>query len=310
MKVMIATHDQQMCGIFQYGTTLMMPLSKSKVHEYIWAPCGNPYEFMRMYDSIRPEVVIYNYHPSPLGWAHAISPSLVGRSKQLAIIHEHVLPPPPNMDGYISLDPSTPETESMFSPGWFILDYENKYPEPETPTFGSFGFGLPGKGFERMVELVQNEYDEAIIRLGIAYAYYGDADGSQARAVAQRCRDIIKKPGIVLDIHHELLEVPQLLDWLAQNSMNVFLYDFFGGRGLSSVPIYSVSSRRPIAMTKSFMFRHVYEGSDPSCFIEDRPFKDILQSGTKALDSFYTQRWSEEEMARRYDNIINRITGT
>ena len=46
----------------------------------------------------------------------------------------------------------------------------------------------PGKGFEKIITLVQNEFKEAKIKLNIPFARFGDNDGSQARKIAEQCR--------------------------------------------------------------------------------------------------------------------------
>jgi hypothetical protein len=285
---------------------MMMALQHSTNCEFIWHPVSNPGEIQAGVNAHNPDAVIYNYHPSPLGYAAYVTPSLSHRTKQFCIIHEQVIPPLPAMDALITLDPNRAEDGQLFSPGWFIIDYENRHPLSDKPTFGSFGFGFPGKGFERMVETVQNEFDEAHIRLGLAYAFYGDHAGSQARATADRCRALIRKPGVTIEISHDLLEIPDLVDWLGKNSVNVFLYDFFGDRGLSSVPIYALSSRRPLAMTKSFMFRHVYGYNDSAIFVEDSSLKNILEAGMNPLKPFY-ETLTPKRFIENYERMLEQV---
>lgn len=306
-KVLLVSHNQSQCGVYQYGQLVMMALKKSTKHQFIWGAYANPAEFWAAFNSINPDVVIYNYHVSPLGWANLVVSAVRSRAKQLLMVHEPGMGMN-GMDGHISLDPNIKEDGYTFSPGWFIINYENAHPLPTKPTFGSFGFGFPGKGFERLIETVQEQFDDAHIRLGLAYAFYGDADGNMARATAERCRQLIHKPGITLEVSHDLLEIPQLVDWLGQNSINVFLYEEFKGRGLSSVPIYAMSSRRPIALTKSYMFRHVNKNyqNHPSIFVEDSSLKAILENGMMAVEPFY-EELTEERFIQNYERMIDTI---
>jgi hypothetical protein len=300
--VLFVTHKNDHCGVYQHGTNTVDIIARhSTKYNYIHARCENIQEFNEYIAKYTPAVVIYNYHPTVLGW---ITPQ-VYNLPQLAIHHEPTMPLPPGITAIISQDPTIQETPTLFSSGRFIFDYKNKYEEPKIPTIGSFGFGLPGKGFQRLVKLVQEEYDEAIIRLHIAFATYGDAGGILAGQVAQECRDAVSKPGIGIEITHEFKDVPKLIDWLAQNTLNAFLYDHFGGRGISGPPDYALSARRPMALTRSFMFKHLFD-ANPSIFIEDLSLKEIIANGLTPLQQFY-DKWSETQLAETYDAIIGKI---
>jgi hypothetical protein len=285
--------------VYQHGyNTVNILVRKTKKYNYIHGPCENIQEFNEYLATYLPIAVIYNYHPTVLEW---ITPQAYN-IPQLAIHHEPTMPLPQGISAIISQDPTIQETSTLFSSGRFIFDYENKYPIPDKSVIGSFGFGLPGKGFQRLVKLVQKEFDAATIRLHIAYATYGDGDGILARGVAEECRRLNTKSGIDLEITHDFMDVPQLIDWLAQNTLNAFLYDSFRGRGISGPPDYALSARRPIALTKSYMFKHMWDAS-PSIFVEDMTLKQIIANGLVPLQQFY-DKWSEDQLVKTYDNII------
>jgi hypothetical protein len=153
--------------------------------------------------------------------------------------------------------------------------------------------------------LILEEFNVAKIRLHIAYATYGDASGVMARAEAEKCRKMIYKKGISLEITHAFKSIDQLIDWLAQNTLNAFLYDGFPGRGISSPPDYALSARKPMALTKSYMFKHLLD-AEPSIFIEDLSLKEIIANGLEPLQQFY-DKWSEEKLSQTYEKIITTI---
>jgi len=68
---------------------------------------------------------------------------------------------------------------------------------------------------------------------------------------------LVSKDGVKLVTSHEFLEKEQLLDFLAQNTLNAFFYDRCEGRGISSAIENALAVHRPIAITRSNMFRHV-----------------------------------------------------
>ena len=306
-KVLFVLHNEERCGVFQYGLMISRIAEKSTVHEFHTARCASPANFWDNYNRIKPDVVIYNYHPSVLGWMQGITAQLSGQVKQIGIIHEWVLPMLPGMHAQITTDPLVEETDVLFSPSWFVLNYDNEAPLPEIPTFGSFGFAFPGKGFERVVETVQEQYDIAHIRLHFASAFYGDNAGNMARETTDRCRALVRKPNITMEIGHDFMDTYTLLDWLAKNTINCFLYDGFPTRGVSTVPVFALSARRPVALTKSHMFRNMWEGSNPSIFVEDLSLQEIIDNGITASAHFYDV-WAEEKFRKKYEEIINKVT--
>jgi hypothetical protein len=304
-NVLFVTHKDKQCGVYQHGYNIISVLSKkSKRYKFIHALCSNQQELYDYIEKYIPIAIIYNYHSTVLGWISTVSSELQG-VKQLAIHHEPSQPLPPNLAAVISQDPNIQETKTLFNSGRLILDYQNIYQENEIPVIGSFGFGLPGKGFQKLIELVQLEFDVAHIKLHISYATFGDASGVMARGIAEECRKLRYKPNVTLEIGHDFMDIDQLIEWLAQNTLNAFLHDLFPGRGNSGVLDYALSARRPIALTKSYMFRHLHD-ANPSIFIGDMTLKQIINNGLVPLQQYY-DRWSEDQLVKTYDDIITNI---
>jgi hypothetical protein len=92
----------------------------------------------------------------------------------------------------------------------------------------------------------------------------------------------------------------ELLDFLASNTINIFMYDGMPGRGCSSVIDYALSVNRPIGISNSHMFRHIY--SDEICLYK-RSIADIIEKGNEYLDRF-RQLWSEDRLIQIIDNFI------
>ena len=187
-----------------------------------------------------------------------------------------------------------------------VYPYVNTTPLPSIPTVGSFGFGTPGKGFERLVDLVQEEYDVAHIRFHIPYNDVVDVGGKlYGLPTAQRCRERLYKSGVTLTITHEFLTEPQLLNFLAGNTINAFLYDTDMKVGISGPGLHALAVHRPIAITKCGMFRHLLN-TEPSICVEDLSLNEIIANGTAPLERFYTE-WSEGEFVKDYEGILERV---
>jgi hypothetical protein len=96
-----------------------------------------------------------------------------------------------------------------------------------------------------------------------------------------------------------------MLDFLAGNTVNIFLYDVHKNRGLSSVIDWALAAHRPIVINKCGMFRHIYNAK-PSICIEDSSLKDIIKNGITPLIPFYNE-WTPEKFIQRYENIIKEV---
>ena len=55
------------------------------------------------------------------------------------------------------------------------------------------------------------------------------------------------------------------------------------------------------------MFRNMWEGSNPSIFVEDLSLQEIIDNGITASAHFY-DIWAEEKFRKKYEEIINKVT--
>ena len=309
-KILILSHKQQQCGVYQFGWNIAEALRKSVQYDFVYAECSSPDEFFSIAGRIAPAAIIYNYYPSTMPW---LKRKLMQRCKvpHIGVLHEVSQRAADSADSsffqyYIAPDPTLLlKNPIVFKAGRLVSRYDNAYQLPATPTIGSFGFGTKGKEFERLITLVQKEYDEAHIRLHIPFAAFGDSAGSEARAIADRCKRLIVKQGVKLSISHDFLSTEQLLDFLAQNTLNAFFYEENKGRGISSVIDLALAVQRPIAITRSNMFRHLLSAT-PSICIEDQNLHQIVQNGFKPLMPYYKE-WCEENLIWDYERIIENI---
>jgi hypothetical protein len=302
-NVLFINHSQQQCGVYQFGKRVADIIQRSNKYNIVYTEIQNITEFNSIISKNQYKVVIYNWYPSTMTWA---SPSHVAKHKnnfvQVGIFHEV---PSDHFDYYIHADPTQESTTKTFITGRPLLNYSGVYPEINIPTIGSFGFGMGGKGYQTVVELVESEYDEAIIKLHIPYAYFGDITGEGAHYWVNLAQQKITKPNIQLQVSHDFLSTENLLEWLANNTINIFLYDEMYGRGIGSTLDYALSVKRPIALTKSYMFRHVFD-TEPSIFVEDITLKEIISNGILPLEKYYKD-WTADNLIRRYDDILEQI---
>ena len=83
--VLFINHEQQRCGVYQMGARIGTTLRSHGVTEYLetW-DLGTAILRMQIQ---KPDVVIYNWHPSTLPWAPRVIAQFPG-AKHVGLIHE------------------------------------------------------------------------------------------------------------------------------------------------------------------------------------------------------------------------------
>lgn len=308
-KVLFVTSQNKQCGVYQYGRVLFNIISEIEEYDFAYAECSSPQEIAATIAYSHPNAILYNYHQGTMPY---LSKEMVNSFRpitQIGFIHEiteAVIDQYCNIwDFCICSDPTLPLNQSrMFKTGRMIFQYENKFTVPNIVTVGSFGFGCAHKGYERLVQRVQDEFDDAIIRINMAFQTPGDADGARARERAVICQSLIKKPGIKLEVSHEFFSFTGLLDFLAKNTVNVFLYDDMY-RGVSSTLDFALAVRRPIMISRSFMFRHMFR-AEPSIIADEVSLRDVIRNGLVPLERFY-DLWTWDKLKKDYELIFKQV---
>jgi hypothetical protein len=294
MNVLFLNHKIQNCGVYQYGIRLYEILNKSEKVNYIYREIENEDEYRSI--SENPQYIIYNYHCATMSWLN--NSNIQKTVKNIGIIHES------NHDFFdiiCNIDPNKPDdkvntfsiprpiyenVEKLLENAYIrpeINEFINKYSDTNIPIFGSFGFGFKNKGFDKIIKLVNDQYDEAIIKFVIPIAHF-DPNLNTVNEMRDICINIPIKKGIILMISHEFFTTEEILKFLKSNTMNIFLYDYMFGRGISSVIDYAISVKRPIGISDSYMFRNIYH--DDICLFKTS-INDCLNN-SKYID-FYNQ---------------------
>ncbi|MBS1948795.1 MAG: hypothetical protein JST47_13610 [Bacteroidetes bacterium] len=332
-KILFISHKKKQCGVYEFGKHIFNAISSSKKYEFIRAECNSLGELGSAIKQHGPQIIIFNYHPSVMPWActkvaKGLYKNNLNRLNAISIgiIHEvnqHIADNATNyrnkyilgssgkrlhalFDFYIAPDPTLLlKNPIVYKTGRLIPEYHGAVIEPAIPTIGSFGFGTPNKGFQKVVQKVKEEFDKAIIRLNISYADFGDRDGANARKIAQECIDIAKGSNIGLEITHEFFDDEAMLKFLAANSINVFLYEDSKNRGISSAVDNALAVKKPIAVSRSAMFRHIL-AAKPSVAAGDLSLKTILSNGFSPLEKL-TAEWNKENLIWEYERIVSSV---
>ena len=312
MSVIFFNHKIQNCGVYQYGKRLNDILQKSLDIIYIEIDKVEEYhQALKEYPHIK--AIIYNYHQSTMSWLNNIN--IQKTKKNIGIPHES----PENLfDIICDIDPTARECGNRYALPRPIFNNINdilanhitsvnvnkfiKYSEENVPIFGSFGFGFTNKGFDKIVKLVNNQYDNAIIKFIIPTAHF-DPNPHTTTIMRNMIINANNKKGIKIMILHEFLSNEDILLFLSSNTMNIFLYDTMNNRGISSTIDYALSVKKPLGISNSYMFRNIY--SDKIC-LYNTPIKNCIVNSINYCNDFVTQ-YSDENMINKFKYIINNI---
>ena len=170
----------------------------------------------------------------------------------------------------------------------------------DVPIFGSFGFGFLNKGFDKIIQIVNDNYDCAIIKLVITFAHFDPNRDANINHILQICNSIIIKPNIKLMILTDFFTNEEVLLFLASNTCNIFLYDKMNGRGISSTIDYAISVEKPFVISDSYMFRNIY--SDDICVYKTNI--KIAIENSKKMGPILFKKYSNKKLIDKIDDII------
>jgi len=183
-KILLISHKEKQCGIYQYGVNIAEVLRKSKRYGFIYCECNSERELANAIRKYDPLAVIYNYYPATMPWLNL----QVTRSysmPQLGIMHEVTqkeadAATAEMFDFHLCPDPTIIERNPVvIKTNRLIPHYINTKSLPQIPTIGSFGFGFGDKGFERLIDIVQREFDVANINLLMPFNDIVDKKGKK-----------------------------------------------------------------------------------------------------------------------------------
>jgi hypothetical protein len=301
MLILFINHNVEKCGIYQYGKNVAKILEKSLQHIFYYLEISCYQEYLNYISNYEFDAIIYNFFPATLPW---LNHSTIQKTKpNIAIFHEGNLPP--IFDKVLSTNPN--DDNGIIRPLFQFFDHEVDDPfiksfiehgkNKNIPIIGSFGFGFNRKGFDKIIEYVNKEYKQAIIKLIIPESHYNGGINYHEN-ITTSCKKLVK-PDIELLITDKFFNTNEILNFLNSNSINLFLYEHQNTIGISSVIDYALSVDTPIGITNVPMFRHIY---NPSICI-DHGIQNIILD----YKNHHKTCWSNENLINKMDSIINKI---
>ena len=298
-NVLIFNNTLKECGCHSYGERISQILSKSTKYNFLYFEVSSQKEVDDHILSNNPICCIVNYHADSMGWLelHKI------KCPKIGIPHE--FQPHKDFDHIISLITKEVESEKLSHISRPLFEYEPKKTIcNDVITIGSCGFGFSNKNFEKLCEIVNYYYDEAIINLHITDCW-ATKHIKQAELLKKFCQSKITKQKIKLNVTTEYISDIELLDFLNKNDINIFLYDRQPERGQASILDYAISAKKPIGLSNSFMFHHLGEFYE-RMNLSNNSIENIIKYGIKDIEVL-NERWSHKNFINDIEKIVEKL---
>ena len=303
MKGIFYNSRYALCSIWESGKMCYNILCNSSKYTLDYSEesyIDNSYDF-----------IIINYHYTTNSW---ITQQMVNNfnKKTFCIVLEVGLGidplthTPKIFDHYIVLDPTINEMHDIhaFSRPLENIKLNNIESQNNIVKIGSFGFATYGKEWHKIVECVQNEFDEAEIYINIPKATFvpQNIHDELINDLKNKVNNLLIKPKIVLKITHEILTKEEIVNFCNSNTINIFFYNRSDtlSSGLAAVTDQAIISEKPILVSDDLTFRHIHKYIDyyPNISIKDAIIKN--KDGVKQMKI----DWSSDAFLSKFENIL------
>ena len=305
-KILFVSHSNENCGVYQYGKRFFGLLGTLDNFSSEFAVFDDSKSFIQGIRDSDFDAVVFNYTPGTMKWLN--NEILEKMPKQLPkICLVHVEKPDFCFDYFFHLNPNFVKTSTDFPLPRPLGKVTNYYRENKNLTIGSFGFGMRSKHFDQICKIVRDEFknEKVILRLRVTNPYFKKFNIENIK-IYFRCRVMLKRSSIKLKYRINFIVDDELIRFLNENDLNIFIYDDYEKyNGISSVIDFALTSQTPFAISKSSMFQHV-SNITPSIIIGERNLRDMITNPSSGLDSL-RQRWSRENAAREISIIFDEI---
>lgn len=320
MKILFITHKIKSCGVYQWGYNISQAMQKSTNLNWEYFECDSYFNMLSKVNTYQPDAILINFHPGTLPWfnenfneiklyCNSLRIPLCGTFHEVTQAkidaNDHLW-----FDFTLCLDPTLKLNNFKYFKLPRLILNSSKYLKSREKntrlTISSFGFPFSDKGFVEILNKVNTEFDNAIIKFNLPNNNAVDEnrkiDAKQVLAVLSAFK---LKPNIELQINRNFLNTEDILSFLSDSHLNCFFYTTLQDRGISSCIDYALGAKVPIAITESNMFRHLLHKKQLLC-IEHNKLKDIIDRGIAPLEEFYN-KWSAEQFVSTVETIFNNI---
>lgn len=310
MNILFINHSKSQCGVYEIGKRIYELLDKTILPLiYFETPVYGIKEYRNIMDEIKPSYVIYNYYPGTLPYINKQLFREYPNVKHIGIIHDPLTPQMiyfynTTFDCWIIHD----ETNTTISNNKFttvrpIRRFKKSKKNNNILNIGSHGFSVsPWKMFDKMIQLIHDEFDEVNINMNITQATFGGTNDSHK---FEEWKKIITKKNVNLNITNTYFETEHdVIEFLSNNDLNMYFYNpphqFVGVGGSADLAISSQSS---LVVNNTYMYRHIHK--HVGYFEQFNNLNYFLHNHSK-INEIYNL-WSPEKMTYDYKKMIESL---
>jgi hypothetical protein len=307
-KILFVNSDKEADGLTDYGRRFNHVIQQSVKHKIKYLELSHAENIEIVASYFKPNVIVYNYHKMTFPSLSPITNKWIGKYKQVLIYHE--FGNDCYSDAIIHVDSTQQDDvdKQFFSVPRPLYDTNFEFRKNDIPHFGSYGFGGHHKNFDLAVSLIVEQFEEAVINFNIPRCHF-DYDINIRRSIIENCKQIVNNSGknITINISENFLDYDNLIKFLNKNDCIIFMH---ADREISDLTLsastdYALMAKKPIAISKSNMFRH-FENVDPSVYAVDRPLIDIINSGIEPLQTMY-EAHGTKAFLEKFEWIIDNL---
>lgn len=309
--------EKAACGVALYGKLWSDALVDLESYNFQILYTDSINDTINTIQKLQPQVVFYMWHVSATNWmSDPVIRNQFPQIKHVAIHHDLTQDIVDNFSiehhngGFpyaITANPTIVGKHNVFVTTKLIPPSPTiPYQESSIPIIGYQGFAFAHKGIARLAHQVNQEFDECILRFHMAKSWFSDPNGM---GIIQRINEIkaaITKPKIQVQVSTGMMETQDLVNWLSQNTINCYLYDFPLAAGLASAPDYAIAARRPIAVSNNHMLRHFADCTPSVILSEHNTLMQIVANGFSPIEPLY-QAYSKENFLQDWSKIIDHL---
>jgi len=311
MKILFLNHWKSQCGVYEIGKRIFYIMDQS-ILPMTYATISSVEEYIQTIEIHSPDLILYNYTPylNTFLYDYILKYQKI---KHIAIHHDPI-------------DPATIAKIELIFNAWIIHDENTnyftgdkkfstirpiqRYERKNEPDFHNISIGTHGliashwKMYDSIIEYINNIFDNVTINMSLSIATFGKPL-NVVLEYANYCRTKVTKPDIKLNIIHDYFTSElDLIDWLAQNTMNIYFYNANpgSGAGVGGSADLAISAQSSLAINDSYMYKHI---TNHLGFYNQYTLKNAL-GNYKDVQKLYNE-WSPERMTVDYKNMIDKI---
>jgi FkbM family methyltransferase len=297
--------EKAVCSIYESGKMAYECLILSKMYQLDYQELSKTNRNI----STEYDFYIFNYHWVTMGWLDTKFIKQLPGFKATIVLE--VSPNDPfacvskdDFDAYLVLDPTCMHVQHnvyafprpLDIPRHSIAPYQSK----KIPIIGTFGLSPYDKGFDEVIKAVNEEFDAALIRINIPKSDHFPS--KSLHNFMNILASIPTKEQIKIETTFHYFDKEELINWCAQNTLNVFLYNRRIGNGLSATTDQAIASGRPLAVSTNPTFRHIHSYIKPYPYLS---LKDAIEL-TAPLVRKIQEDWKPINFALKFEDVLKK----